>query len=318
MKINIAYSCNEAYVQHTGISMISLFENNIDIDLITIYFIGKEVSDDSLLLLRKITEKYKREIIIIHFETICYDLNITDTGRHIETIYAKLFFTRIESIDKILYLDSDTIVNGSLKELWQLNMDNFMVAGVETYTVDVKEKLNLLPEDNFINDGVALLNLKLMRSNLMDQKFLNFISKYSGNPPLLSEGTINKVCKGSILLIHPKYNLLSGLLLIREIKHYESKFLNTYYSNNEIEEAKENPIIIHFLSAFYNRPWDINCSHPFLKKYLFFKSLSPWKNVPLSDNKIVLRLRIINILYKILPFKVFKLLKRISKHMSNK
>lgn len=311
MTINVAYSCNEAYIHHTGISVLSLLENNKHIPHITIFIIQKEVKEESIKLLTQIVEQYGRQIRIISFDDLCFDLKINSLGRHIETIYAKLFFTRIKNIDKIIYLDSDTIINGSLTDLWRLNIDDYMVAGVETYTVDIKEKLGLLPEDKFINDGMALLNLKKMRSNGIEQKFLDFISKHSGNPPLLSEGTINETCRGSILSIHPKYNLLSGLIMYKDRRYYENKNLINYYSTEEIREAIENPIIIHFLSAFYNRPWDINCTHPLLERYLFYKSISPWKNVPLSNNKISRRLRIIKLLFDFLPYKVFRMLRRI-------
>ena len=160
MNINIAYSCNDSYISHTGISMISLFENNKNIDSITIFFIEKDVSITNLDILKNICNKYNRILKILSFDKLCEGLVTSDTGRHIETVYAKLFLSRIIDIDKIFYIDSDTIINNSLKDLWSIDISKHCLAGVETYTVNSKEKLDLKPDDVFINDGVTLLNLE--------------------------------------------------------------------------------------------------------------------------------------------------------------
>ena len=46
--MNIAYSCNDYYVPQTGISMISLFENNKEVDDICVYLISKDISKENV------------------------------------------------------------------------------------------------------------------------------------------------------------------------------------------------------------------------------------------------------------------------------
>jgi lipopolysaccharide biosynthesis glycosyltransferase len=298
MTINVAYSCNEAYLHHTGISIISLLENNQLAQNISIFFIQKNVKESSIILLTKLVERYGRQINIISFDDLCFDLKTNSQGRHVETIYAKLFFERIDEIDKILYIDSDTVVNASLQELWEIDLKENLIAGVETYTPSSKGLLKLSASDRCINDGVTLINVKEFRKQHMLEKFLRCIVEYNGNPPVLSEGVINKVCKGKIQILHPKFNLMSGL-----INYRKDRFANMieYYDINTINEAINAPVIIHFLAAFYNRPWDINCTHPMKDIYLYYKSKSFWKDFPLENKKMSKRLRIIRILYKILP-----------------
>ncbi|MDX1828784.1 MAG: glycosyltransferase family 8 protein [Lutibacter sp.] len=298
MKLNIAYSCDEAYISHTGISIVSLLENNKEFEEIDFYFVAKDVSQKSLDLLKKLVNSYGRNLIVVSFYDICGDLKIKALGRHIETVYAKLFFARIKEIDKVLYIDSDTIINDSLKEFWETDLTNDLIGGVETYTVDAKKLLNLSKSDKFINDGVALINLKEFRKQNIETKFIECIAEYNGNPPVLSEGVINKVCKGKIKVLHPKFNLMSGL-----ITYKKNRFLNitNYYSKTVIKEAIDKPVIIHYLSAFYNRPWDKNCTHPMKEKYLYYKSISYWKDEPLQSKKMIFRLRVIKFLYDYFP-----------------
>ena len=66
--MNIAYSCNDYYIPQTGISMISLFENNIDIDEICVYFISKDVSEDNIKILKSIASQYGRSFVVVQFE----------------------------------------------------------------------------------------------------------------------------------------------------------------------------------------------------------------------------------------------------------
>lgn len=311
MDINIGYSCNEAYVPHTGISMLSLFENNKEIENITVYLFSKDITDASIKLLNDIANEYGRHFVEIPLNSILYDLNVKETERHIITVYAKLFFSRVEEIDKIIYLDSDTIINNGLKEMWSINLQDNYVAGVETYTVKVKTQLGLSKYDKFINDGVVILNLSKLRSENMAVIFLEYINKHKGAPPLLSEGTINVICREKIVSIHPKFNLMSGFFSIHGRKYYKSKNLGDYYSDKVISEAIQNPVVIHYLAAFFNRPWDKNCSHPLRESYLKYKAMSPWREVPLTDKKLNLKLRFVSLLIDILPDIIFIFIRKI-------
>src|ERR1035437_2981780 len=298
MTINIAYSCDQAYIHHTGISILSLLETNRDIPDISLFLIQKDVKQESILLIQNLARQYNRRVRIVPFDEICFDLNTSSFGRHVETIYAKLFFERIGDIDKILYIDSDTIIAGSLQELWDTDLGDNLFAGVNVKALCSVAMLGLERADPTINDGVVIVNVKELRRQRMLEKFKAHIEKYNGSPPLLSEGTINSVCAGKIKVIHPKYNLMSGLIEFRGNKFAD---VDSFYSDDEIRDAIRAPVVIHFLSAFYNRPWDLHCTHPMRNHYLYYKAHSVWKDVPLGNKKLNIRLRLIKILYDVFP-----------------
>ena len=316
MRINIAYSCNDSYIPQTGISMISLFENNKNIEKIHVYFIEKDVAQESITKLKKIALSYERNFSTIHFSDLCRKLKVSFTGRHIETIYSKLFFSGIDDdIDLILYIDSDTIITGSLEELFELNIEDYLLGEVQTFSASSRIALGMLKDDLFFNDGVALLNLKKMRELNIEDKFISFIQAHNGNPPVLSEGTINAVCKNQIYSLHPKYNLMSGLLFFSQ-KTMDKIYGRPYYSQPIISEAIKNPVIIHYLSAFYNRPWCKKCTHPYKDKYLFYSSISPWNNMPLSNKDLTIKLKLIKFIYTYFPSTWANLLRDIKKRIT--
>ena len=311
MRINVAYACDEAYMEQTSASLISLFENNKEIEEIYIYFIDMGISSTSASYLQSIVNGYSRNICIIKFMDIAYDLKIQNTGRHIQSVYAKLFFGRLEGIDRILYLDSDIIIVDSLKPLWELNMDDNVCAGVETiHSIAANKELGLDPTDHAINDGMVLMDLAKWRSENYLQRCLQYIDSYNGEPPVLSEGTINAVCKGKILIINPRYNLLSGLVEANAKKIVKMTGRG-YYSQEELDVAVNNPCIIHFLSDFYNRPWCKYCTHPLKDRYLYYRKKTKWSNLPLQAKRLPIRIKVIGVMYKYLPIDVFLILKRV-------
>lgn len=295
--MNVAYSCNDYYIPQTGISMISLFENNKDVDEICVFLISKNVSEDNVNKLRIIAESYQREFKEVRFDDIAYDLKLSNTGRHIATIYTKVFFPRIKGIDKMIYLDSDTVVVGSLKGLWEDELDGVYMGVVETLPTKFYKELGLPKGDRFFNDGMAICNVAYCREHNLIRKILKLVEDYNGNPPTLSEGALNKVCYGKVKYISLKYNLMAGLLYMCNLDaSYMSHLL--HYSEEELRQSCEYPIVIHYLTAFYSRPWYKNCSHPYKDKYLEYKALSPWKDDPLLENRLPMKIRMIDLCYR--------------------
>lgn len=308
--MNIAYSCNDAYIEQTGVSMISVLENNKEEHDLTFYIISKDISENNICILKNIGNAYNREVIIIEFESICYDLNISNIGRHIETIYSKVFFGRIKGLSKIIYLDSDIIVNGSLRGLWDTDLSDCYMGVVQTRcTKTTRKALELDDSTPVFNDGMAIVNVDYCNENNLIDKIKNVIDKYNGNPPVLSEGALNIVCKGHVKFVDLKYNLMAGLLfLCRRDLNYMTEVLNQY-DKEAIKNACDNPICIHYLSIIYNRPWFKQCTHPYKSYYYFYKSLSPWKETELRNKPTPLKDLIIKWGYTLLGVRGFELLR---------
>jgi lipopolysaccharide biosynthesis glycosyltransferase len=314
--LNIAYSCNEAYIAHTGISILSLLQNNTHFEEINIYFIHIDVAQSSLEKLQKLVSSDNRILHLIPFDKICGNLNISEIGRHTETVYAKLFFGNIKGVDRIFYIDSDTVIQGPLDDAWDMDLKNCYFGLVKTMTRDSNELLGLSKEATVYNDGVAMVNAKLLREDAMEEKFLAFIDRFNGKPPVLSEGTINVVCNGKIATMHPKFNFSPIFYMGSNKKLFKILKSKTYFTNKELSEARENPIIIHYLSGWFLRPWEKNCTHPLKDRYLYYKSASPWAHVPLQDKKLTKSAKRMKLGFKYIPVWLFHLLRDIKQRLN--
>lgn len=297
--MNIAYSCNDNYIPQTGISMISLFENNKDVENIIVYLISKDVSEDNIKILRHISDSYNRIFIEVKFDDIAYDLNISNIGRHIVTIYSKIFFSRIEGVDKMIYFDSDTVIVGSLKDLWDENLEGCYMGVVGTNPTKFYKELGLPKGDRFFNDGMAICNVAYCRENDLIGKVLKVVEEFDGNPPSLSEGALNKVCYGKVKYISLSYNLMAGLLYLGNL---DAKYMadKLQYNVDDFRNSCEHPVVIHYLTAFYNRPWFKDCTHPYKNVFYKYKAMSPWKDEPLKEGKLPAKLRWIDMCYRML------------------
>lgn len=307
--MNIAYSCNDSYVPQTGISMISLFENNKNVVDICVYLISKDISSSNVAQLRTICDNYERKLIVVEFDDLAYDLKISSTGRHIATIYAKVFFSRIQGLDKIIYFDSDTLIVGGLQELWNMPLEECYMGVVETFPSRFTSELGLPIDAPFFNDGMAICNVDYCRKKDLIGQVLKVVDEFKGNPPTLSEGALNKVCFGKVRYISPKYNLMAGVLyMCTHNIEYTARFFHSY-SKEELEDACVHPIMIHYLTAFYNRPWFTPCAHPYKSEYFKYKAMSPWQDVPTEYHPLPLRIRCIAWCYQHLGVKLSELIR---------
>lgn len=301
--MNIAYSCNDYYIPQTGISIISLCENNKSADEINVYFIAKDCSKENIITLKDITESYGRNFIEISFDDIAFDLNISNIGRHIETIYAKVFFSRIEGLDKVIYLDSDIVVVGNLLPLWNMDLSDSYMGVVQTFS-KVKSQLGLPEDYRFFNDGMAIVNVDYCRKHNLIEKVNAVVAEYEGNPPTLSEGALNKVCQGHVKYISLRYNLMAGILYFGMMDAKRLAQDLDAYTAEDLSDSCKNPVCIHYLTAFYNRPWLSPCSHPYKSEYYKYQALSPWKDVKPQHKPLPTRLRIIDLCYKVLGYRL--------------
>lgn len=151
-------------------------------------------------------------------------------------VLAKIF----PNLDKILSLDIDTIVLQDITELWDLDMNNFYIAGV-------RDTAQLNKNGLYINGGVLLQNLDNIRHDKIDDKLLESIHKIKYR--FCCQGPINEIMKNKILELPSRYNSCSAFMNYskddQKIIHYAGyrNYVNLpqvkYYENLNIFEEKQ-------------------------------------------------------------------------------
>jgi lipopolysaccharide biosynthesis glycosyltransferase len=287
-KLNVLYATDENYAMYTGVSMFSLLVNNQDIDCLTLYILENNVSQDSKAKLEAICKQFSRKIIFLDSKNLFDDLasKVKMKSTQSITTYASCFLPYIldEKLDRILYIDGDSLVCGSLKYLCSLKMDDTYAYAVQDCILPiVREKINFAQTDIYINAGLLYMNLEAIRKANLEEDIKTFIRDVIPTSIHNDQDVINGVYKGHIKLLPANYNVITPLYE----KSYENLKLfynfKCYYTSSEIKDALNNPIFIHFTASSTKRPWIKGCNHPKKIEWDNYKSQTPWRDV--SDKK---------------------------------
>ena len=238
--MDILYSSSDSYAFLTGISILSLLENNRECDAIHIYIMDNHISDINKNKLIEVVKEYRRDISFVPMP----DMKEL-TGQEIDTrrwnisTFGRLYMASAlpETVHKVLNIDCDEVRVGNY-----------------------------------------------------ERKFTDYITKYGSSLAYLDQDVLNGVVEQEKKVKLPmRYNTLSiyfyatyeQVLKIRRSKSQD------FYSKEEFSEAISNPGLVHFTTCFLDglRPWIKGNQHPYLKTFLKYKEMSPWRDIPLQEDK---------------------------------
>lgn len=278
--MNILYTFNDKFVPQVAAAITSVCENNKDVEAICFYLMVLNVTNENKEKLETYIHSYNREVCFIELKDIhqYFDFSFDTTGWS-PIVLARLLIDRLlpNSVQRILYLDGDTIVRGSLKELWDTDLRGCAIgASLEpTYAHDKKEKIGLkgMP---YYNAGVLLIDLENWKNNNVGEKIISFYSSYNGRLFSNDQDAINGSQKGKIYTLSPKYNYYNIF------DQYPYSFLSRlcdydYIDKAVFNEARKNPVIVHYLGE--ERPWRIGNHHRFKSDYDKYLNMTPWKGM---------------------------------------
>ncbi len=277
--MTIVYTCDNNFVWIMGVSMVSLFENNRDMEHLDVYLLGDNVSEANVQTLQSLAEPYGRKVVVINVP----DLKIPKSlvmGRWPKSAFTRMFSGVLmpKEINRILYLDCDTIVTGSIKGLDDFHMGEYAIASVKDCVSSLyKKKIGVDKDDHYVNAGVLLMNLEKMRelgiSNMMD----DFIRKYRRLINYADQDVLNGMFKGKFGIIPPEYDVMTQMCAYTYSQILQYRRPSNYYSQSEIENAQQHPIIIHYTTCMLNiRPWCENSKHPFRSEFEKYQAMTPW------------------------------------------
>ena len=99
-------------------------------------------------------------------------------------------------LDRVLYLDVDTIVERDISELFELEFGGCYFAAVPEYAKSNDDRL-------YVNAGVLLLNMKKLRDGMAQELIDEANAAYHQYP---DQDVINLMCKGYIYPLHGDFN----------------------------------------------------------------------------------------------------------------
>lgn len=279
--MNVVYTCDNNFVWIMGISMISLFENNRDTDNLTVYLLGDHVSDEGKHTLSKIAEKYRREFKVIDVP----DLNIPKiltSKRWPKSAFTRMFSGELmpRNVHRMLYLDCDIIVRGSLAPLDKWDTNGYAISAVkDCVSRHYKKKVGIDKEDSYVNAGVLLMDLDKMRELDIRSMMSEFMKMYMDMISYADQDVLNGIFKGRFDVLPPEYDMMTQVCCYTYKQILQYRKPSNYYTKNEIETAQKNPVMIHYTTCMLNiRPWFVGSKHPWAEEFDKYQKMSPWVN----------------------------------------
>lgn len=285
--MNIIYTCDDNYAWLMGISMISLFENNKKADNLKVYLLGDNISIVTCDTLNGIAKKYNRNFELIEIPNLNIPKSLSQ-GRWPKSAFTRMFAGELlpSTLNKVLYLDADTIVNGSIKELYEINDLQHAVSGVKDCVSSLyKRKIGIKPSDAYINAGVLLLNLEMLRTIDIRDRMNKFLERYMNAVNYADQDILNGIFGGKFGILSPQFNVMTLTCVYNYNQIIQLRRPDNYYTRTEIYHSKSHPIIIHYTTCMLNvRPWCAESYHPFAWLFEKYKSMSPWSDKPNSKS----------------------------------
>lgn len=278
-RYDVVYASDDNYAPVMGTSIYSLLNNNTNLDNLIIHILSNGLNNDNKIKLENICKNFSRKIFFYNVGEKVKKIKRKESVWNLTT-YARLFIPEImaSDIEKILYIDADTIIISGIKELLEWPMDEeYIIYGVlDRYNVGSIQRLNIY-NDIYINAGITLMNMKEWRKHNISAEIMNRLDEQEWLYP--DQDILNVVLNKRIGILPMKYNMymFSRVMPYESAKILSSTGIDKYYSEEEYYEAQKDTAIIHFAGSLFNRPWQKNSRQTDHELYEQYYAQTPWK-----------------------------------------
>ncbi len=297
-KLHVAYICNDVYMPMTGVSIYSLLEHNKNAESIDVYLAGDEISQENMKKISGLIDKYGRGFHYIDSAKICRQLESKGIKKHKGKTYSPYLKNLItaevdKDAERLLYIDSDTVINGSLEELFEMELEKPLYMVIDAMWDFYKRKLGMEDKAPYYNGGIILYNMPVWKKEHCYRQYWDFL-KNSPRQYVLGDQDITNILfsrkeesRNKIGLLDLKYNYYSNYYLLNRKLLYPAVGISAeeFYSAQDMEKADKEAVVYHCAKYNGERPWEEGNEHPFRSIYEHYKEKSPWSDAGVFEKR---------------------------------
>ncbi len=244
---NVLVTLDENYIPYLNVMLTSLLHSNPSC-FFDVWLLHTAIPQGKTENTERILGK-NGDLHLVEAKDIGLDSAPT-TSRYPKEIYYRIFAAKYlpESIDRILYLDPDIIVNGSIKELYDLPMEDYYFAAA-SHTGPVltgfnSVRLGMAFDSVYINSGVMLMNLEILRREQDLGEVFEFIEKNKNILMLPDQDIISSLYGSKIYALDTfRYNMTEKLYTRHAV----------FEKTLDLDWVRDHSVIIHYIGK--NKPW---------------------------------------------------------------
>ena len=262
--VPIFFALDERFLKYGIISLYSLREHAKSDCTYRIYFLHTDVKPESREKVRTLQRpgfEIVFEDVTPYLDSIAGKFPLRDY--YSRTTYFRLFIAEMHpEYDKAIYVDSDTIIQGDFKELFDIDLQGHSLGAcheqamvqVDEYGRYVEKCLGL-DRNLYFNAGLLLIDCRAFRERNVLERFIQTLQVYDC-VVTQDEDYLNLLCKDHVLFIDQRWNT--------------EVFGTIPYP---IEEAK----MIHYI--MFNKPWHYECCPHADIFYRYAKETWVWDDI---------------------------------------
>jgi len=285
MGLDVLYQSSAAFVIPTAVSIYSLCVNNKQMTDLQVHVIEDGISDIDRAHLSEVAGRFNRPLSFIAGREMAANLRKDGLEPYhgSYTCFLKLFAPDIVSCERLLYLDSDTLVVGDLSPLASFDLGAAPCA--VALELDAAAYRDFYGRDRrFFNTGVMLLNRAVWDKHNIGERLREAARGLGRNLLVADRDLIEIVIGDAIATLPAQYNVTTLMHLFGQERFLERHGYRShamaYYSRAELASAQASPKIVHYLDAYTKMPWDRVNTNPFTSLYLTYaQECGVWKRM---------------------------------------
>lgn len=251
---------DEKFKIHTSTTIASILKWNPGA---VVHWISSGIEESDKAKIKKSLERDREQIRFYDAPEISSYFHV---DKHASTAnYYRIFAPEVidDSVDRIIYLDSDVLVRKNLDDLWSLDLCGGSLAAVWNPSEELSKPLAEITENNYFNSGVMLISLDKWRSKNITKKLVQYIQN-SDFLEYWDQDALNWIFKDQWVRLPITFNAQHSF--------YNGGDLGLAYSN-----SAKDPHVVHF-SGMNLKPWQSSLwNHPFKNEYRLYRKATPWR-----------------------------------------
>ena len=181
----------------------------------------------------------------------------------------------LPGVDRVLYLDVDTLVLDELEPLWTTHLgDSYLGAVTNVFEHRFLHRpadLGLPGPEVYFNSGVLLLNLDSMRRDGSGAAVRAYAREQGPQLEWPDQDALNVVLGRRRVPLHPRWNAMNSVM--------NFFWAPEVFPPGEVDLARRLPGIRHFEGPGPNKPWHYLCNQAFREAYAEHRRHTPWPRV---------------------------------------
>lgn len=266
--VPVVFAADDNYVPQLTTTVYSAMKNADPSYFYDVVVLQRNIAWDKQERLRDFFKQFPNmslRFTNVERELSGHDLSTNNAHISIETYYRFLIQKLLPFYDKVLYLDSDIVINGDIAKLYNTDLQGKLLGAIRDIdflaNLNVKHgkrmgyAKNVLKMKNpyaYFQAGVLVLNTKAMRERYTIRQWLT----YASNPAFIynDQDVLNAHCEGEVLYLPWEWNVVHdcggrvGNLFVQAPNDIYDAYMR----------SRNNPQIIHY--AGFQKPWtDPDC-----------------------------------------------------------